>query len=72
LFLGFSSGTGYKLAKILNNASGLVCCQPQVDDWKNYQTLNYQTLDVRLATLTPTGDKQQVGVATGQTLTIGQ
>jgi hypothetical protein len=52
--------------KILNNASGkLVCYQPQVDDWKNYQTL-----DVRLAfTLTPTGGKQQVGVATGQMLT---
>jgi hypothetical protein len=52
--------------KILNNTSGkLVCYQPQVDDWRNYQTL-----DVRLAfTLTPTGGKQQVGVATGQMLT---
>jgi len=49
--------------KTLSNASGkLVCYQPQVDDWKNYQTL-----DVRLAfTLTPTGGKQQVGVITAQ------
>ena len=49
--------------KTLSNASGkLVCYQPQVDDWKSYQTL-----DVRLAfTLTPTGGKQQVGVITGQ------
>jgi hypothetical protein len=49
--------------KTLSNASGkLVCYQPQVDDWKNYQTL-----DLRLAfALTPTGGKQQVGVITGQ------
>ena len=49
--------------KTLTNSSGkLVCYQPQVDDWKNYQTL-----DVRLAfTLTPTGGKQQVGVITAQ------
>ena len=49
--------------KTLSNASGkLVCYQPQVDDWKNYQTL-----DVRLAfAFTPTGGKQQVGVITAQ------
>src|SRR6516164_5644532 len=49
--------------KTLTNASGkLVCYQPQVDEWKNYQTL-----DVRLAfTLTPTGGKTQVGVITAQ------
>jgi hypothetical protein len=49
--------------KTLSNASGkLVCYQPQVDEWNKYQTL-----DVRLAfTLTPTGNKQQVGVITAQ------
>ena len=49
--------------KTLSNASGkLVCYQPQVDDWKNYQAL-----DVRLAfTFTPTGGQQQVGVITAQ------
>ncbi len=49
--------------KTLNNASGkLVCYQPQVDDWKAYQTL-----DLRMAfTLTPPNGKTEVGVITAQ------
>ncbi|HVO64333.1 MAG TPA: hypothetical protein VMT53_25660 [Terriglobales bacterium] len=45
----------------MTNSSGvLVCYQPQVDAWQNYQTL-----DLRMAfSLTPTGQKQQVGVVT--------
>jgi hypothetical protein len=47
--------------KTVTKPSGTaVYYQPQVDDWKNYQTL-----DVRMAfTLTPTGGKAQVGVLT--------
>ena len=48
--------------QITKPSGKLVYYQPQVDDWKNYQTL-----DARLAfTITPTGGKMQVGVLTVQ------
>jgi len=49
--------------KEISKPSGvLVCYQPQVDAWQNYQTL-----DVRMAfTLTPTGGTKQVGVITAK------
>jgi hypothetical protein len=63
LFTSLAGAQDAGWPKTLSNASGkLVCYQPQVDDWQNYQTL-----DVRLAfTFTPTGGKQQVGVITAQ------
>src|SRR5262249_25595901 len=43
-----------------NSGGVLMLFQPQVDDWKNFQTI-----DVRMAfTITPTGGKEHPGVAT--------
>jgi len=48
--------------QILKPGGKLICYQPQVDDWNNYQTLN-----ARMAfTVTPTSGKTQVGVMTVQ------
>src|SRR5215469_16392378 len=51
----------------ITNAQGQITLyQPQVDDWKNFQVV-----DARIAfAVTPTGGKQQVGVATVQMQTV--
>src|ERR1022692_3658115 len=63
MFVGAATAQDPGWPRQITKPSGkLVYYQPQVDDWKNYQTL-----DARLAfTITPTGGKMQVGVLTVQ------
>jgi hypothetical protein len=61
MFVGALTAQDAGWPRQITKPSGkLVYYQPQVDDWKNYQTL-----DARMAfTVTPTGGKMHVGVLT--------
>ena len=63
MFVGAATAQDPGWPRQITKPSGkLVYYQPQVDDWKNYQTL-----DARMAfTITPTGGKMHVGVVTVQ------